>query len=89
MSVKFNLSNFVEFCSSGFIFLRLNKRNSKEERFKNGRFLTHAFKQNNSVWLFEKNSSCFAVNALIEFRNYRFYTATPKFHTEKLFLQLS
>ena len=35
------------------------------------------------MWLFEKINSCFAVNTLIEFLNYRFYTAYQKKQTKK------
>ena len=52
-------------------------------------------KQKHSIWLLEKNNSCFGVNALIEFLNYRFKqhikkeAATPKFSTKRLLWKVS
>ena len=54
-------------------------------------------KQKQSMWLFKTTYSYFALNALIEFLNWRFYlytaqekeTATLKFSSKRLFWKIS
>ena len=56
-------------------------------------FKKHAFQTKDSIWVFKRTNSCFAVNALIGFLNYRIYTAheretvVPKFSAEKFVLK--